>query len=67
MSERTADQAYKENTAGIELAIKQLQAGLKRDAEEQAKDPRNYGFAGDARYVLDLLQQAVRFINDQEE
>jgi len=67
MTGRTAVQAYKENTKAIDFAIKQLQAGLKRHAEEQAKEPRNYGFAGDASYVLDLLQQATRFIRNEEE
>ena len=64
---RTAAQAYQENTAAIQATLKKLQAGLKQHGKEQAKDPRNYGFAGDASYVLELLDQAARFICGEEE
>ena len=64
---RTATQAYQENTAAIQAAMKKLQAGLKQHGKEQAKDPRNWGYCGDASYVLDLLQQAARFICGEEE
>jgi len=64
---RTAAQAYQENTAAIQAALKKLQAGLKKHAKEQARDPKSYGFAGDASYVLDLLEQAARFINGEDE
>ena len=64
---RTAQQAYDENMAAIQATIQKLQAGLKKHRKEQAKDPRNYGFAGDASYVQDLLDQAARFINGEDE
>ena len=64
---RTAQQAYDENMAAIQAAIQKLQAGLKKHRREQTKDPRSYGFAGDASYVLDLLTQAARFINGEDE
>ena len=67
MTQRTADQAYKENTEAIHTTIKRLQAGLKDHAMEQAKEPRNYGYAGDAVHVLELLQRAVTFINSEED
>jgi hypothetical protein len=64
---RTAQQAYNENMAAIQAAIQKLQAGLKEHRKEQAKDPRNYGYPGDLGYVLDLAQQAARFINGEDE
>jgi len=67
MAERSADQAYKENTAALQDAIKQLQAGLKRHAEEQSANPRDWSYSGDLSYVLDLIQQAARFICGEEE
>ena len=67
MKKQTATQAYKKNTATIQATIRKLQAGLKRHAEEQAKDPKNWGYAGDASYVVDLLMQAAEFINDEED
>jgi len=67
MTKRSADQAYKENTAAIQDAIQHLQAGLKQHAKEQEMDPRNHGFAGDAAHVLNLVQQAASFINNHEE
>ena len=67
MTQRTADQAYKENTTAIETAIQHLQAGLKQHAKEQAEAPTNWGFAGDVSHVLELLKQAASFINSEEE
>jgi hypothetical protein len=64
---RTAQQTYDENMAAIQAAIRKLQAGLKKHRKEQAKDARSYGYAGDASYVLDLLDQAARFINGEDE
>ena len=64
---RTAAEAYAENTAAIRATIKRLQAGLRRHGEEQRAEPQSWAFAGDASYVLDLLQQAVKFLNTEEE
>jgi hypothetical protein len=64
---RTAQQAYDENMAAIQEALKKLQAGLKKHRKEQAKDPANYGYAGDLSYVADLVSQAARFINGEDE
>ena len=63
----TAQQTYDENMAAIQETLKKLQAGLKKHRKEQAKDPKSYGFAGDASYVADLLGQAARFINGEDE
>ena len=67
MNKRSATQAYKENTAAIKAAITELQAGLKQHAKEQAEEPQDWGYAGDASYVLELLQQAVNFNKGEEE
>jgi len=64
---RTATQAYQENMTAIEETLKKLQAGLKKHRREQAKDPRSYAYAGDLSYVADLVQQAARFINGEDE
>jgi len=68
---RTATQAYQENTEAIQAAIKKLQAGLKKhDREfkgEQGHRGAHWGYPGDASYVLDLVQQAARFICGEEE
>jgi len=67
MTKRSADQTYKENTTAIQTAIQHLQAGLKDHGQEQAKEPGDYGFAGDVSHVLELLKQAVNFIRNEEE
>jgi hypothetical protein len=68
---RTATQAYEENTAAIQAAIKKLQAGLKKHAREfkgeEGHFGKHYGYPGDASYVLELLDQAARFICGEEE
>jgi len=64
---RTAAEAYAENTAAIQAAIQKLQAGLRRHGDEQQADSKSWAFAGDASYVLDLLHQAVTFLNTEED
>ena len=64
---RTAEDTYAENTAAIRDSIKRLQDGLRRHGDEQRADPTSWAFAGDASYVLDLLHQAVKFLNAEEE
>jgi len=68
---RTAAQAYDENAATIQEALRKLQAGLKRHAGEfkgaQGHFGAHYGYPGDLSYVADLVTQAARFINGEEE
>jgi len=68
---RTAAQAYDENTAAIQEAIQKLQAGLKKHAREfkgeQGHFGKHWGYPGDASYILDRVQEAARFINGEEE
>jgi len=64
---RTAAQAYDENAATITAALNHLADGLAKHKREAHADPKNWGYAGDLSYVADLIQQAARFINGEEE
>lgn len=64
---RTAAQAYDENAAIITATLNHLADGLVRHRAEAHADPKNWSMAGDLSYVADLLQQAARFINGEEE
>ena len=64
---RTATQAYEENRAAIQAAIKKLQDGLSKHRKEQSKEPRDWSYAGDAAFVLELVGRAASFINGEEE
>ena len=70
MEARTAKQAYGDNVAKINEAIRKLQAGLKRHGKEfngaEGHYGQNWGYPGDASYILDLVQQAAEFIGGKE-
>lgn len=63
----TAAQAYDENAATITAALNHLADGLAKHKRKAFADPKTWGYAGDLSYVADLLQQAARFINGEEE
>lgn len=58
-----ADKDYKAKAARIKVVVGLLQAKLKRHAEKQKRDVRNYGYSGDLGHVLEELQGLVDFLN----
>lgn len=61
-AERTAAQAYRDNSDRIHKATVRLSIALKAHARRQAADARNWGFAGDLGYVAEVLEEALAFI-----
>jgi len=64
---RTAAQAYDENWMAIFANLNKLRAGLDAHKRQAFADPKNWGFVGDLAHVNELLAEAARFINGEEE
>ena len=59
MNEPTAHQAYEAKTAAVAAKLETLQALLAMHAQREARNPRDYGYAGDMAHIDVLLAQAV--------
>jgi hypothetical protein len=64
---RTAAQAYDENWMAIWSNLNSLRRGLDAHHAEALADPKNWGRVGDLAHVNELLAEAARFINGEEE
>ena len=65
MSTKSAAQAYQDNAARIAATIAKLQKALDADKKAQAKDPKNYGYAGTLAEVAGRLDEIVSFMGVQ--
>lgn len=63
---RTADQAYQENIKRIREQLKKLERGIAAHQADQRKDQGNWGYVGDASYVVEKLMDAADFITGEE-
>ena len=61
-TKQTAASTYAIAAAGIDLQIAKLQNALIAHKARQADAPRNYGYAGDLRYIESQLANLVALI-----
>lgn len=62
----TAASQYESRRREVDKLIKTLQTGLDKHEKKFAKDPDNWGYAGDLGRVEELLKEAVDFISGSE-
>ena len=61
--QETADQAYQRNMREFQEQLAILQQKFKRHQADQAKDPNNWGYAGDLAHFVSKLKE----LNQNEE
>ena len=74
MKERTATQAYTEHTEQARQHLKRIMEGLGAHIAKTATTPAgtyaatpDWGDCGDLQHLNDLLAEAARFINNEED
>lgn len=55
-------EAYAQTAASIDTLIERLQAARQAHAQRAAAQPRNWGFAGDAKALEENLQRALESV-----
>jgi len=63
----TAHEAFEARAAEVEAALDRLAAAVGAKREREARDPANWGHAGDLAHVAGLLNQALAFIGKKED
>ena len=68
MTERktTAAEAYQARRRDVEKLLDMLREEVAHHADYAAKEPRDWGFAGDLGRVRDLLVEALAFLTQQD-
>lgn len=63
-NQKTANQSYVELETIVQAQISQLQQLLESHAQKQARDQRNWCFAGDLQAVKENLDVIVEFMSN---
>lgn len=61
-SKTTAAEAYAQTSASIDAMIERLQVARQAHALRAAENPRNWGYAGDAKNLEESLQRALESV-----
>lgn len=59
---RSSAEAYQMRQANISIRFAQLLDLLREHAEQAARQPRNWGYAGDLGHMEDMLERAAQAI-----
>lgn len=63
---KVAREAYQFHRAGLDRAISDIRSGMNDFAKDQAKNPKDWGYAGSAEHFVEELTDAVEHISGEE-